>query len=114
MDGTLEHRCNTIVFFKCYVPSTNFIRDVDTVKFFPTHIPLPYISPDNYLNQSATDILTTLQTTLSIVLSLEYGDRTKNVLVKIVELLVQATQKKTIVLLVSNPTPNMPHISLPV
>ena len=45
---------------KWYLPSANAIRDFDTVKFFPTQIYFPYITPDYYLNHSAKDILSIL------------------------------------------------------
>ena len=107
---SLEHYCCV----KCYVPPNNTIRDVDTLKIIPNQIPFPYVTPEYYPNQSATDILAVLQSTLSIVPSLEYGDRTKNELVKIAELFGRSTKKPTILLLVVTPTPTLPHISIPV
>ena len=98
---------------KCYIPSTNAIRDIDTVKTSPTQIPFPYVTPEDYLNQSTSDILAVLQSTPSIVPSLEYSDRTKNALVKTAELLGRATKNPTILLLVVTPTPTLPYISLP-
>ena len=47
---------------KFYVPSTNTIQNVDTVKKF-TQIPFPAVTLDYYLNQSATDIIAILQST---------------------------------------------------
>ena len=107
---SLEH----FLCVKCYAPLTNDIQDVDTVKFFPDRIPFPYIIPEDYFNQSATYIIDILKSTPSVVPSLEYCDRTKNTLVKIAELLGQATKKTSIVLTVATPTPYLTHISLPV
>ena len=98
---------------KCYVPSINTIRYVDTVKIL-TQIPLPSITPEDYLNWSAPDVLSTIQRTPPVVPPLEYGDRTKNALLKIAQLLRKSTRKPTIVLPVVIPTPTLPHISLPV
>ena len=107
---SLEHyRC-----VKCYVPSNNAIRDVDTVKLFPTQITFLSITTEDYFNQSAKDMLSILQITPSVVPSLKYGDRTKNALIKTAELLGQATKKPTIALPVATPTPTLLHISLSV
>ena len=105
----MEHyRC-----VKCYVPSTNAIRDVDIVKFFPSHITFPFITSEYYINNSATDILAILKTTPSDLPPLEYGNRTKNPLFKIAELLGRSTKKNTIILPVATRTPTMPRIYLP-
>ena len=80
----------------------------------PNHIYLPSITPEDYITQSETDIIFILQSTPSVVPSLEYSDRTKNALVKITELLGISTKNPTIVLTVVNPTPTLSHIFLPV
>ena len=43
----IEHYCCV----KYYIPSTNAIQNVDTIKFYTTQTPISYITPDNYLNQ---------------------------------------------------------------
>ncbi len=46
---------------KCYIPSTFRIRDALTVDWFPHKVPFPRVSTDNYLRQTATDMLALLQ-----------------------------------------------------
>ena len=81
---------------------------------FPNQIPLPSIALEDYLNQSAIFILFILQIIMGVVPSLEYGNRTKNTLIKISELHVRATKKLSIIIPVVTPTPTLPHISVPV
>ena len=80
----------------------------------PTHITLPSVTQEDYLNQSAIDTLSILQSTPSVLVALEYSDKIRNALEKIAELLGRATIKPTIFLPVATATPTMPHISLPV
>ena len=57
---SLEHyRC-----VKIYVPETGAVRNADTVKFFPSTIPLPQTSTEDYLKQASSDILSLLKITL--------------------------------------------------
>ena len=81
---------------------------------FPNQISFPSITPEGYLNQAATYIISILQSTTSVVPSLEYDDRTKNELVKISEPLGRATKNPTIFITSVTPTPTIPYISLPV
>jgi hypothetical protein len=55
---SLEHyRC-----YKCYFPDTMSERDVLTVDFFPEKIPFPKFTTDDYLKQTAEDMLHLLTT----------------------------------------------------
>ena len=81
---------------------------------FPNQIPFPSVALEDYLNQSAIFILFILQIIMGVVPSLEYGNRTKNTLIKIAELHVRATKKLSIIIPVVTPTPTLPHISVPV
>ena len=46
---------------KVYIPDTGAVRDAGTVQFFPEVIPIPATSPEDYLKQAATDILSILK-----------------------------------------------------
>jgi hypothetical protein len=51
-----HYRC-----YKCYFPETMKERDVLKVDFFPEKIPFPKFTPDDYLKQTAEDMLHLLQ-----------------------------------------------------
>ena len=68
---------------KCYFPQTNRERDVDTVKFFPTTIPFPATSTEDYLRQSLEDILALLQKKTASFPFLQSGDDTRNAINKL-------------------------------
>jgi hypothetical protein len=53
--STEHYRCH-----KCYVPSTFGVRDALTIGWFPHNIPFPKVSTDDYLRQTATDMLSLL------------------------------------------------------
>ena len=76
---SLENYCCV----KFYVPYTNAIQHFDTVKNVPTQIPFPSVTTWEYYNQSEAYIIYIFQITPSVVLSLEYGYRNKNTLLKI-------------------------------
>ena len=60
---------------RCYLPPTGGVRNVDTVQFFPKHVKFPKVTTEDMLLQSATDILTVLQTPPpSLIPKLHYGD----------------------------------------
>ena len=71
----LEHyRCLT-----CYFPQTRAERHVDTVKFFPHTVPIPKMQLEDFLRQTATDIVHLLkQPPSSVVPSLQAGEPTYN------------------------------------
>jgi hypothetical protein len=61
--------------YKCYFPDTMTERDVLTVDFFPEKIPFPNFTADDYLKQTAEDMLHLLQTpsTTSATPTLDFG-----------------------------------------
>ena len=74
-----------------FFPSTRAERDVDTVTFFPTVVPFPKVSTDDFLRQAATDIITILtEPPSSTTPTLEAGDSTRNALLKIAKTLKRA------------------------
>jgi hypothetical protein len=85
---SLDHyRC-----FKCYIPSTFGVRDALTVDWFPHSVPFPKVSTDDYLRQTATDMLTLLQGKDSHPIpSLTYGSDTTNAYIQIAKILKRAT-----------------------
>ena len=46
---------------KCYFPDTKATRDAETVEFFPKEVPFPKTTSEDYLLQSASDILAILK-----------------------------------------------------
>jgi hypothetical protein len=85
---SIEHyRCH-----KCYIPSTFGIRDALTIDWFPSNVPFPKVSTDDYLRQTATDMLTLLQGSATHpVPSLTYGSHITNAYIQIAQILKRAT-----------------------
>jgi hypothetical protein len=101
---SMEHyRC-----FKCYLPATARVRDVDTLQFFPKKIPFPNIFTEDYLKQAASDILAILQHPPSNFPYLEYGNSSNNALVQIATLLGRAAAPPALLPTVSVHPPRVP------
>ena len=82
---SLQHyRC-----VKCFMPNTKAVKDADTVLFIPETIPFPEVSIEDHLKQATTDIIRILTNppSTSTIPSLEIGDKTKNALLKIADIL---------------------------
>ena len=72
---SLNHYCCV----RCYLSSTGAVRDADMVQFFPTQVKFPKVTTEDMLVQSATDILTVLQTPPpSLIPKLCYGNDVRN------------------------------------
>ena len=107
---SMEHyRC-----FKCYLPSTNKTRDSPTIEWFPTTIKFPKVTADEYLRQTAEDMLTLLQPTTSEsppIPNLTYGSTLTNAYIQIAQILRRATARPpprpALQILEENPTPNI-------
>ena len=85
----MEHyRC-----VKCYFPDTKATRDADTVEFLPKEIPFPNTTSEDYLLQSASDILAILKSPPKSLPYLQYGDSTKNALVQLSQLIKTAVEQ---------------------
>ena len=80
----LDHyRC-----IKCYMPRTKSIINSDTVEFFPHSIPFPQVKLQNYLKQSASDIISMLAKPLSTTVpTLVAGDDTRNAILELASIL---------------------------
>ena len=102
---SLDHyRC-----VRCYLPSTGGVRDVDTVQFFPKRINFPTVTTEDMLIQSATGILTVLQTPPpSLVPKLHYGDNVRNAIGQLARLLHRTVQRTKAS---SHKLPSLPHPS---
>ena len=74
---------------RCFIPTTKAVRDADTVLFIPETIPYPEVSIEDHLKQATTDIIRILTNppSTSTIPSLEIGDKTKNALLKIADIL---------------------------
>ena len=86
---SLEHyRC-----YKVFVPATQSLRDSVTVEWFPSSVPFPKVGQDEYLRQTADDLLTLLenQPQASVYPSLQFGSPTKNAYVEIARILKRLT-----------------------
>ena len=70
------YRCVT-----CHFPRTNITRDCDTVTFFPSSIPFPEVKLEDFLRQTASDIISILRLQPSTTKpSLQAGDPVRNAL----------------------------------
>jgi hypothetical protein len=77
---------------KCCMPSTYGVRDTVTVDSFPYKVPFPKVSTDNYLCQTATDMLTLIHDQVANpVPSLTYGSSITNAYIQIAQMLKRAT-----------------------
>ena len=82
---------------KCYFPKTRLVLDIETVTFFPEVISFPKVNTYDFLRRAAEDIISTLTAAPTPKApSLEAGDTTRNILLKIVTNL-----KRTDILLVT-------------
>jgi hypothetical protein len=85
--STEHYRCH-----KCYIPSTFGVRDALTVDWFPHTVPFPKVTTDEYLHQTASDMLTLLQGTATRPIpSLTYGSDLTNAYIQIAQILKRAT-----------------------
>ena len=71
-------------------PETEAVRNADTVKFFPSTIPLPQTSTEDYLKQASSDILSLLKNRPTSLPYLQAGSTTKNAIEKMAHLLNRA------------------------
>jgi hypothetical protein len=85
------------------MPATAKVRDVDTLQLFPSKIPFPSTATEDYLQQSATDILALLQNPPTSLPYLQYGKTTKTALVYISKLLNHAMTQPLLTSLESQP-----------
>jgi hypothetical protein len=82
-----HYRCH-----KCYIPSTHRARDALTVDWFPHYVPFPKVMNDEYLRQTATDMLTLLQDqAVNPIPSLTYGSPITNAYIQVAQILKRAT-----------------------
>jgi hypothetical protein len=97
-----HYRCH-----KCYIPSSSGVRDALTVDWFPHTVPFPKVSTDDYLRQTANDMLTIIQDKIANpVPSLTYGSNISNAYIQIAQILKRATQ-------IPEPAPTPPPPVLP-
>ena len=62
-----------------YIPSTFGVRDALTIDWFPHNVPFPRVTTDEYLRQTAHDMLTLIQNkTTHPIPSLTYGSNITN------------------------------------
>ena len=81
---------------KRFPPSTGKTRDTYTIDFFPKEIPFPKTTTEDYLIQATLEILALLQETPKSLPYLQYGDTTKNALIKLSKLLNQAATQPSL------------------
>jgi hypothetical protein len=77
---SIEHyRCH-----KCYIPSTFGVRNALTVDWFPHNVQFPKVTADEYIRQTANDMLTLIQDkTTRPIPSLTYGSNITNAYIQI-------------------------------
>ena len=103
---SLEHyRC-----YKTFLTDTNAIRDTLTLDWFPKTVPFPKVTNDNYLRQTADDLLSLLQPAQPATQahSLTYGSNVTNAYIQIAQLLRRATTPPT-----PRPTADPPRVPTP-
>jgi hypothetical protein len=85
---SIEHyRCH-----KCYIPSTFGVCDALTIDWFPHNVPFPKVTADEYLHQTANDMLTLIQDkTTHPIPFLTYGSNITNAYIQIAQILKRAT-----------------------
>ena len=107
--STEHYRCH-----KCYLPSTAGIRDALTVDWFPHKVPFPKVTTDEYLRQTALDMLTLLENKVdNPVPSLTYGSDITNAYVQIAKILKRATAPPKTAPIASVPELRVPTITHP-
>ena len=90
--SSLEHyQC-----VKCFFPTPGKTRDTDTVDFFPKEIPFPKTKTEYYLIQATSEILALIQEPPKSLPYIQYGDTTKNVLIKLSKILNQAATRPSL------------------
>ena len=101
--ATEHYRCH-----KCYIPSTAGIRDALTLDWFPKQVPFPKVSTEDYLRQTASDMLAILanKEQTNKIPSLSYGSEITNAYTKIATFLSRATSRPL-------PTPTATAIESP-
>ena len=73
---------------KCFVPSTRAEINVDTLVFIPKKIDFPKVTVDDFLKQSAVDIITLLtEPPSNMIPSIQAGDTTRAALLQLATLL---------------------------
>ena len=96
-----HYRC-----LKCFFPKTRSERDSDTVEFFPHEIPFPKVNTDDFLRQSATDIIRLLTSPPSTTtISLQAGDDTRNGLLQLADLINRSEKIPDLIPLPPKPLP---------
>jgi hypothetical protein len=85
---SLDHyRCH-----QCYIPSTSKSWNVLTVDWFPHTVPFPKVNTDDYLRQTAGDMLSLLHKRKEHQSPLASGSTTKNAFIQIAQILRRATR----------------------
>ena len=81
-----HYRC-----IQVYFPKTSGVRYCDTIMFFSTTISFPKVNLDNFLRQTATDIVIIFTAPPSSTTpSLQTGNMTRNVLLEVTTILNRA------------------------
>lgn len=90
---SMEHyRC-----YKVFVPSTQSTRDVLTLEWFPSSIPYPRVGQNEYLQQTADDLLTLLEgQSPTTYPTLNFGSPTRNAYSDLAKLLKRAATHPTL------------------
>ena len=78
---------------KILVTSTQATRDCISVEWFPSVVPFPQVTQEDYLRQTADDLLVLLrgQPSTNVSPSLTYASTTRNAFIEIAQLLKRAT-----------------------
>jgi hypothetical protein len=77
---------------QCYIPSTSQSWNVLTVDWFPHTVPFPKVDTDDYLRQTANNMLSLLHSRKEHQSPLAFRSTTKNVFIQIAQILRRANR----------------------
>jgi hypothetical protein len=106
--STEHYRCH-----KCYIPSTFGVRDALTIDWFPHTVPFPQTTTDDYLRQTASDMLALLNQPNQAVPSLTYSSAITNAYIHIAQILRRATGQPPTALPAREPRVRLPPPATP-
>ena len=81
-----RYRCH-----KRYIPTTSRCWDVLTIDWFPHNVPFPTVTSDNYLIQTAVNMLSILQSPTEKNSPLTFGSTIKNAFIQVAYILRRET-----------------------
>ena len=85
-----HYRCH-----KCFIPTTSRCWDVLTLDWFPHTVPFPTVTANDYLKQTADDMLSLLQAKTTKASPLAFGSPITNAFIQVAQILRRAAVPPT-------------------